>query len=59
MNTIRCPNCENELTEAQVHIKPTKDQRHIKLRCGLCRHSWKVVNLEFKEKAQSPAVPGI
>ncbi len=42
MNIIRCPNCENDLTEVQVHTKLTKDQRHIKVRCLLCRHSWKI-----------------
>jgi transcription elongation factor Elf1 len=53
MKTLRCPHCENELTEAQIHVKPTKNPQWVKVRCGICRHAWKV---PVAETGQKPVV---
>jgi len=59
MNTIRCPNCHTELTEAQIRVKPTKDKRYVKVRCFICHHAWKVPAADFHEQDPVPVAPGI
>lgn len=59
MKAIRCPCCENELTEGQVHVKPTKNPKWVKIRCGLCRFAWKMPAGELGQKQNAADLIGI
>jgi hypothetical protein len=53
-NVVRCKKCNKEIGEEEASFKPTKELAVFKIKCGLCKKSFKAHHREFYKRGTEP-----